>query len=72
MLDKIKLGVLLWGTIFLLICFFVTIGIWTICSVWWLLTNNMIDRNIFLIISIGTSLLFSLLALLLGTMPEKK
>ena len=72
MLDKIKLGILLWGTIFLLICFFVTIGIWAICSVWWLLTNNMIDRNTFLIISIGTSLLFSLTGLLLGSIPEKK
>ena len=72
MLEKIKLWLLLWGTIFLLICFFVTIGVWTICSVWWLLTNNMIDRNIFLIISIGTSLLFSIAGMLLGTIPEKK
>ena len=72
MLDKIKLGLILWGTIFLLICFFVTIGMWVICSVWWLLTNNMIDRNTFLLISLGVTAILSLGTLLLGLLPEKK
>ena len=70
MLDKIKFGALVWGTIFLLICFFVTIGLWVICSLWWIVTNNMIDRNLFLLISLGVSKLISLCILGLGLLPE--
>ena len=72
MLDKIKLGLLLWGTIALLILFFVTIGIWITCSVWWLITNNMVDRNIFLLLSVGVTFSISLCCLFLGMIPEKK
>jgi len=72
MLDKIKFGVLVWGTIFLLICFFVTIGFWILCSLWWLVTNNMIDRNLFLLISLGISKLVSLCLITLSLLPEKK
>ena len=72
MLDKIKLGLLLWGTIALLILFCVTIGIWVACSVWWLITNNMVDRNIFLLICVGTTFLISIGTLCLGMFPEKK
>jgi hypothetical protein len=70
MLDKIKLGILVWGAIFLLICFFVTIGLWVICSLWWIVTNNMIDRNLFLLISLGVSKLISLCIVGLGLLPE--
>jgi len=72
MLDKIKLGILVWGSIFLLICFFVTIGFGILCSLWWLVTNNMIDRNLFLLISLGISKLVSLCLITLSLLPEKK
>ena len=71
MLDKIKLRLLIWGTIFSLICFFVMVGLWVICSLWWLLTNNMVDRNLFLLLSLGISILISTCAGLLGLLPEK-
>jgi len=71
MWDKIKLGMLVWGSIFLLICFFVTLGIWVLCSLWWLITNQMIDRNLFLLISLVISKLVSLCLLGLGLLPEK-
>ena len=71
MLDKIKLGLLVWGTLFLLICFFVVIVLWAICSLWWLITNNMVDRNVFLLISLGISIFLSLCTGLLGLLPEK-
>tara|TARA_R110000824_G_scaffold106795_2_gene252496 strand:+ start:559 stop:777 length:219 start_codon:yes stop_codon:yes gene_type:complete len=72
MLDKIKLGLLLWGTIALLILFFVTMGFWVACSMWWLLTNNMVDRNTFFLMSIGTTFIISLCCLGLGMITEKK
>ena len=71
MLDKIKLGLLVWGTVFLLICFFITIVVWLICSLWWLLTNNMVDRNLFLLISLGISIFLSVGTIFLGLLPEK-
>ena len=71
MVEKIKLGLLVWGTIFLLICFFVIIGVWVICSLWWLITNHMVDRNLFLLMSLGLSIFFSIGAVLLGSLPEK-
>ena len=71
MLDKIKLWLLVWGTIFLLICLFVIIGLWVICSLWWLVTNNMVDRNLFLGMSLGLSIFFSICVALLGLLPEK-
>jgi len=71
MLDKIKLWLLVYGTMYLLICFFVVIGLWTICSLWWVITNNMIDRNLFLLLSLGISKFLALSAILLGLLPEK-
>ena len=71
MLDKIKFGVLVWGAIFLIICFFVTIGFGVLCSLWWLVTNSMIDRNLFLLISLGISQLISWGLLGLSLLPEK-
>ena len=71
MLDKIKLDMMVWGTIFLLIYFFVTVGFWILCSLWWVVTNNMIDRNLFLLISLGMSKLISWCLLGLSLLPEK-
>jgi len=72
MLDKIKLGLFIWGTLALLILFFVTIGIWVACSVWWLITNNMVDRNMFLLLSVGVTFIISICGLFLGIIPERK
>ena len=72
MLNKIKLGLLIWSAITLVILFFVTIGVWIACSAWWLITNNMVDRNIFLLICLGTTFLISIGSLFLGMLPEKK
>jgi len=70
MLDKIKFGVLVWGVIFLVVCFFVTIGFGVLCSLWWLVTNNMIDRNLFLLISFGISKLIVWGLCALSLIPE--
>ena len=72
MWDKIKLSMVVWGSIFLLICFFVTLGVWMLCSLWWLITNQMIDRNIFLLICLGVSKLVSVLFFSISMVfPEK-
>jgi len=72
MLDNIKFTILAWTAIYLFIFLFVIVGLWTICSVWWLITNNMIDRNIFMLISLGATKLIALLMVVLGLLPEKK
>ena len=72
MLDKIKLWLFVWGTIALLILFFVTIVIWILCSVWWLISNNMVDRNIFLLLCLGTTFFISIGTICIGLLPEKK
>jgi len=72
MFNKIKLWLLVYGAIYLLICFFVVIGLWAICSIWWVVTNNMIDRSLFLLLSLGISKLVSLCVVLIGLLPEKK
>ena len=72
MLEKIKFAVMVWGTIYLLIFLFVMMGLWVVCSLWWLITNNMLDRNTFMIISLGLTKLIALLIVLLGVLPEKK
>ena len=72
MLDKIKFNVFVWGTAFLLISLFVMVVLWVICSLWWLITNNMVDRNIFLLMSLGVTKLISLSVLGLSLLPEKK
>jgi len=64
MRDIFKIGALTWGTIFLMIFAFIALSMWGLASFWWLLTNNMMDRNTFLLISFLTSLIFSLLAML--------
>tara|TARA_R110000851_G_scaffold239547_1_gene392247 strand:+ start:275 stop:511 length:237 start_codon:yes stop_codon:yes gene_type:complete len=71
MLDKIKFGLVVWVTIFLVICFFVIIGFGALCLLWWVVTNNMIDRNLFLLISLGVSKLISCGLLGLSLLPEK-
>ena len=54
--DTTKVKLLTWGALFLLFFTFITFTLWIGTTIWWLLTNNMIDRNIFLLISTTTSL----------------
>jgi hypothetical protein len=72
MFKTIKVTLLTWGIVFFFI-FIVTIFVlWVGGSTWWLITNNMIDRNTFLLISgtttIGISILFILSTII---SPEK-
>tara|TARA_R100000908_G_scaffold63800_1_gene45742 strand:- start:81 stop:299 length:219 start_codon:yes stop_codon:yes gene_type:complete len=70
--ETFKLTLLTWGTIFLMIFFLITFILWIGTSIWWLLTNNMIDRNIFLLISTTTSLTFSLLIVIGSIFSSEK
>jgi len=54
--ETTKIKLLTWGALFLLFFTFITFSLWLGTTIWWLLTNNMIDRNIFLLISTTTSL----------------
>jgi len=72
MLDKIKFWLLMWGGIFLLIFFFVTLSLWVVGSIWWLVTNNMVDRNIFLLTSLVITKTISVIFMVLGLLSEKK
>ena len=71
MLDKIKVRVGGWATIFLLIGLVVSLALWTVCSLWWLITNNMIDRTIFILISLGVTKLITLYILISYNFTEK-
>ena len=72
MLDKIKLCLIMWGGIFLLIFFFVTLALWVLGSIWWLVTNNMVDLNLFILTSLVTTKIISVIFLVLGLLPQKK
>jgi len=72
MLDTIKVTLLTWCIVFLFIFIFTIFVLWVGVSMWWIITNNMIDRNTFLLISgtttIGISILFILSTVI---SPEK-
>jgi hypothetical protein len=72
MFDVVKLGLLTWGTLFLMILFFVSLILWLGCSVWWLLTNYMLDRTTFTLLSISISATVSLLTIITSLFSEKK
>jgi|8_EtaG_2_1085327.scaffolds.fasta_scaffold19708_5 hypothetical protein len=72
MLEKIKLTFLTWGLIFIMILMFVYLGLWTIFSIWWILTNNMIDRNMFIILTTSISFILSLLLVLASLFTKEK
>ena len=71
MLDKIKFWLLMWGGIFLLIFFFVTLSLWILGSVWWLVTNNMVDRNLLLLVSLVITKTTLVIFTIVGFLPEK-
>ena len=72
MWEIIKLGLLTWGTLFLMIFAFIAFSFWGACSIWWLLTNNMLDRNTFIFVSFTISFIISLGAILLTFSSEEK
>mgnify|MGYP003135252071 FL=1 len=72
MKETIKIALLTGFTLFLMIFVFTTFTLWIGTSIWWVLTNNMIDRDIFLLVCTTTSLTLSLLVILNGIFsPEK-
>jgi len=72
MRDIFKIGALAWGTIFLIIFVVISFCLLVISLFWWLLTNNMIDRSTFLLISFLISLGISVGGAILGTLKNKK
>ena len=72
MFDVVKLGLLTWGTLFLMILFFVSLILWLGCSVWWLLTNCMLDRTTFILLPISISASVSLLTIITSLFSEEK
>jgi len=72
MKETIKVALLTGVTLFLMIFTFITFALWVGTSIWWLLTNNMIDRNTFLLICTTTSTTLSILVVLTTIFsPEK-
>jgi hypothetical protein len=72
MFEQIKLTLLTWSIIFMMILMFITFTLWCGISIWWLITNNMIDRNMFIILSTSSSFILSLLILLLSIFSKEK
>jgi len=72
MFDVVKLGLLTWGTLFFMILFFITLTLWVGCSVWWLLTNCMMDRTTFILLSTSLSFGISLLIIITSMFSEEK
>jgi len=72
MLEQIKLTLLTWGVIFMMILMFMTFSLWSLFSIWWLITNNMIDRNLFVILSFSSSFILSLILVLLSIVSKEK
>ena len=72
MFEEIKNMLLVWSIIFLMIfavLFFLT---WIGASIWWLLTNVMLDRYDFLFFTLTLSLGISCLTILLSLTSDKK
>tara|TARA_R110002110_G_scaffold161_1_gene655 strand:+ start:2715 stop:2933 length:219 start_codon:yes stop_codon:yes gene_type:complete len=72
MFDIIKLGLVVWGTLFLMIFFFVTFVLWGGCSLWWIVTNVMIDRTTFIVLTTSLSFGLSLLMIIGTAFSEEK
>jgi hypothetical protein len=72
MKEVFKVGLLTWFVIFLMIFFLTTFILWVGTSIWWLLTNIMIDRNMFMLITTTISLTLSLLAFIGSAFAKEK
>jgi len=72
MKEVFKVGLLTWFIIFLMIFFLTTFILWVCTSIWWLLTNIMIDRNMFMLITTTISLTLSILAFIGSAFAKEK
>tara|TARA_Y100000592_G_C5363404_1_gene264778 strand:- start:80 stop:298 length:219 start_codon:yes stop_codon:yes gene_type:complete len=72
MKEVFKVGLLTWFIIFLMIFFLTTFILWVGTSIWWLLTNIMIDRNMFMLITTTISLTLSLLVFIGSILSKEK
>ena len=72
MKEVFKVGLLTWIIIFLMIFFLTTFILWVGTSIWWLLTNIMIDRNMFMLITTTISLTLSLLVFIGSILSKEK
>jgi hypothetical protein len=72
MFDTIKLGLLTWGALSLIIFAFVILLLWVTCSVWWIITNTMLDRTTFIILSTSISLGISTIMLVTSLLSKEK
>jgi len=72
MAEQIKLTLLTWGIIFGIILMFITIILWSCFSIWWLLTNHMVDRNMFIILTTSSSFILSLILVLSSAFSKEK
>ena len=72
MLDIIKMTLLTWFTIFFMIFLFVGSSLWVLTSVWWIITNTMIDRDIFLLMSTSLSFVISILVIIVSLNSSEK
>lgn len=72
MLDIIKMTLLTWFTIFFMIFLFVGSSLWVLTSIWWVITNTMIDRDIFLLMSTSLSFVISILVIIVSLNSSEK
>tara|TARA_B100002019_G_scaffold199777_1_gene173119 strand:- start:320 stop:538 length:219 start_codon:yes stop_codon:yes gene_type:complete len=72
MKEVFKVGLLTWFIIFLMIFFLTTFILWVGTSIWWLLTNIMIDRNMFMLITTTISLTLSIIAFIGSAFAKEK
>lgn len=72
MLDIIKMTLLTWFTIFFMIFLFVGSSLWVLTSIWWIITNTMIDRDIFLLMSTSLSFVTSILVIIVSLNSSEK
>jgi len=72
MFEQLKLTLITWGVIFMMILMFITFSLWSVFSIWWLISNNMIDRNTFILITTSSSFLLSLLVVLTSIFSKEK
>ena len=72
MKEVFKVGLLTWIIIFLMIFFLTTFILWVGTSIWWLLTNIMIDRNMFMLITTTISLTLSVLVFIGSDFSKEK
>lgn len=72
MLDIIKMTLLTWFTIFFMIFLFVGSSLWVLTSIWWIITNTMIDRDTFLLMSTSLSFAISILVIIVSLNSSEK